>query len=116
MKYTYTFDQLRDNEAGAAARFMNYEWTQNHGGVDTDNYFTADSGTIEADTPQEACERLFRFYNARYNLTGYNGRSMSVSDIVNLWDNEQAPPVKTSWFCNRVGFVQLETEMTGATT
>ena len=106
MKYTYTFDQLRDNEAGIAARFMNYEWTKNHGGVDTDNYFTADSGTIEADTPQMACERLYRSYNIDHP-SGYNGRSMSVSDIVNLWDNEQDPPVKTTWFCDRVGFVQI---------
>ena len=114
MKYTYTFDQLRDNPAGVSALFMDYEWTQEHGGIDRGNYFTADSGTIEAETPLRACEKLFRFYNARYNLTGYAGRSMSVSDIVNLWDNEQEPPVKTSWFCNRVGFVQLEAEMKGA--
>ena len=87
--------------------FMNYEWTQEHGGVNQDNYFAADSGTIEADTPLQACEKLFRFYNARYNLTGYAGRSMSVSDIVNLWDNEQKPPVKTSWFCDSIGFVEL---------
>ena len=108
MKYTYTFDQLLDNEAGSAAMFMSYEWMQKHGGVDQSNYFTADSGTIEAETELQACEKLFRFYNARYNLTGYYGRSMSVSDIVNLWDNEQDPPVKTAWFCDSFGFVKLE--------
>ncbi len=108
MKYTYTFDQLRDNPAGIMALFMNYDWIQKHGGVDQNNYFTADSGTIEAETPQQACEKLFRFYNARCNLTGYAGRSMSVSDIVNLWDNEQNPPKKTAWFCDSIGFVRLE--------
>lgn len=107
MKYTYTFNQLRDNEAGLAALFMDYEWTQAHGGVDQDNYFTADSGTIHAETPMEACEKLFCFYNAEYNSTGYAGRSMSVSDIITLWDNEQEPPVKTSWFCDTIGFILL---------
>lgn len=106
MKYTYTFDQLRDNMSGTVALFMDYEWTQKHGGVDQDNYFTADSGTIEADTPQEACERLYCIYNFDHP-SGYTGRSMSVSDIVNLWDNEQDPPEKTAWFCDRVGFVQI---------
>lgn len=107
MKYTYTFDQLRSNPKGFSAQFMNYDWTQKNGGVDQENYFTADSGTIEANTPLEACEKLYRFYNSRYNLHGYDGRSMSVSDIVNLWDNEQDPPVKTSWFCDSIGFKQL---------
>lgn len=107
MRYTYTFDQLRGNDAGIEAMFMSYDWAQRHGGVDPENYFTADSGTIEAVTPKAACKKLFRFYNARDNLTGYAGRSMNVSDIVNLWDNEQDPPVKTSWYCDSIGFVQI---------
>lgn len=113
MKYTYTFDQLRENVAGIKAMFMGFKWTQEHGGVDQDNYFTADSGTVEADDPQEACEKLFRIYNCT-SPAGYAGRSMSVSDIVNLWDNEQEPPVKTSWFCDSVGFVQLGSNEKGA--
>lgn len=107
MKYTYTFDQLRGNEKGSHAMFMSYEWMQKNGGVDLDNYFTADSGTIEAASPAEACEKLYRLYNAEYNLSGYAGRSMSVSDVVNLWDNEQDPPVKTSWYCDTIGFKKL---------
>lgn len=107
MKFTYTFDQLRDNPAGNAALFMDYEWAQENGGVDQDNYFTADSGTIEAETPEQACEKLYRFYNAKCNLIGYAGRSMSVSDIVNLWDNEQDTPAKTSWYCDSIGFKKL---------
>lgn len=111
MKYTYTFDQLRDNPAGISALFMDYEWAKANGGVDTDNYFTADSGTIDADTPQEACEKLYRIYNVD-RPSDYHGRSMSVSDIINLWDNEPEPPVKTSWYCNRIGFVQIGEERT----
>ena len=107
MRYTYTFDQLRWNEAGIEAMFMPYDWAQRHGGVDTENYFTEDSGTIKADTPLAACERLYRIYNIDHP-SGYIGRSMSVSDIVNLWDNEQDPPVQTSWYCDSIGFVQID--------
>lgn len=105
-KYTYTFDQLRDNPSGARALFMSYKWTMKHGGVDLDNYFTADSGKIEANSPMEACEKLFRIYNLR-NVMSYEGRSMSVSDIVNIWDNDQDPPEKSSWYCDSFGFVRL---------
>ena len=106
MKYTYTFDQLRDNDAGFNALFMNYDWATAHGGIDQENYFTADHGTIEASCPEAACEKLFRIYNVEHPA-GYIGRSMSVSDIVNLWDNSQEPPVKTTWFCDSIGFKQL---------
>ena len=108
MRYTYTFDQLRDNSAGIRALFLDYKSTLKlFGGVDQDNYFTADSGTIEANSQQEACEKLYGIYNIDHPV-GYTGRSMSVSDIVNLWDNGQEPPVKTSWFCDSIGFVQLD--------
>ena len=107
MKYTYTFDQLNSNEEGDKARFLNYGLTLKYcGWVDKDNYHTADSGTVTADTPQAACEKLYSMYNLD-PPAGYHGRSMSVSDIVNLWDNEQEPPVKSSWFCDSIGFVQL---------
>lgn len=112
MKYTYAFDQLREDAPNMAQKlFMGYDWLKRHYlFVDPDDYFTADSGTIDAETPQQACEKLFRFYNAKYNLVGYAGRSMSVSDIVNLWDNSKEPPEKTSWYCDSIGFVCISKE------
>ena len=107
MKFTYTFDQLNEgNREGAMKLFMNYEWTVKNGGIDEENYHTADYGTIEAETPERACEKLFTMYNENFP-EDYSGRSMSVSDIVNLWDNSVEPPVKTSWFCDSVGFKRL---------
>lgn len=111
MKYTYTFDQLRDNDKGIEARFMSYQWMQSHGGIDQDNYFTADSGTVDATSPEVACEKLYRMYNIREERpAGYEGRSMSVSDIVCLWDNSVEPPVKTTWYCDSIGFKKLPPE------
>lgn len=107
-EYTYTLDQLREaTEEQIYSLFMNYAWAEKHGGVKLHNYFTADSGTIKASSPQAACEALFRIYNID-RPAGYTGRSMSVSDIVSLWDNTTDAPVKTSWFCDSVGFVQID--------
>lgn len=105
--YTYTFDQLREEtEEQVQALFLNYKTVQKYGGVKLQNYFTADHGTIKASSPLAACELLYYIYNMR-KPEGYRGRSMSVSDIVNLWDNTTDDPVKTSWFCDSVGFVQI---------
>lgn len=87
-------------------QFMDSEYTESHGGIRPELYFTAGSGIIEAISPEEACEELYRKYNLE-RPAAYRGRSMSVSDIVNLWDNEQEPPVKSSWFCDTCGFKQI---------
>lgn len=108
MKYTYTYEQLNQSSVtGISALFQNYEWAEARGGVDQENYHTVDSGIVDADTPEDACEKLYQMYRFE-RPTGYEGRKMGVSDIVNLWDNSVEPPVKTSWFCDSVGFKQLK--------
>ena len=109
MKYTYTFDQLRDvPEENVHRLFLDLEATVRHfGAVDLSRYFTADSGVIEAPDEITACERLFIVYNRTYPV-GYTGRSMSVSDVVNLWDNSTDPPKTSTWFCDSIGFKLLE--------
>jgi len=109
VKFTYTFDQLRDIEKNQPLMYMNYKWSvENFGPINQSRYFTADYGVIEADSEKAACEKLFNMYNSDAMPIGYTGRTMSVSDIVNLWDydNEEAP--KTAWFCDSFCFVKLE--------
>lgn len=106
-EYTYTFDQIKESEDVNLLTFMDYDFSARHGGVNPKIYFTADHGTISAASPVAACEKLFTLYNAN-RPADYRGRSMSVSDIVNLWDNSTDTPVKTSWFCDSYGFVQID--------
>lgn len=107
--YTYTFDQLRFDNDNAYRLFANYERTVSRfGGVDISKYFTAHYGTVDAENETDACEKLFCLYNADERPSGYSGRSMSVSDIVNLWDNSADTSVKTTWFCDSVGFKRLD--------
>ena len=109
MKYTYTFDQLRDTDDAISRLFENYETTMRRfGGVNHDLYFTADHGIVEAPDELTACERLYAAYNADRRPAGYTGRSMSVSDVVRLWDNSVDPPTESVWFCDSIGFVRLE--------
>ena len=108
MKYTYCFNQLRDTDKAFELQFLNYRQTGRKGGVDLENYFTADFGTIDASSPQAACEKLFRKYNSYdpRELNGYEGRSMSVSDVVELWPSDDG--AHTVWFCDSFGFVKLQ--------
>lgn len=111
MKFTYTFDQLRDIEENRDLRFMDYTSSvEKFGPIDEDRYFTADFGVIEAGSENAACEKLFRKYNSDAMPVGYTGRRMSVSDIVNLWDYDNEESGKTSWYCDSFGFVKLEEE------
>ena len=65
---------------------------------------------IEASSPEAACERLVRKYNSGdpHELKGYEGRSMSVSDVVELWQVYETDEPHTAWFCDSCGFVQLK--------
>lgn len=111
MRYSYTFDQLRDIDENRHLVFLNYNSAvENFGSIDGNRYFTADYGVIEAESEKAACEKLFQKYNSDAMPIGYTGRCMSVSDIVNLWDYDNEEDAKTSWFCDTFGFVKLEGE------
>lgn len=98
MKYAYTLKQMDIREDGC---FRSYSFiTKVIGSLNMDGYHTADTGVIEAPDSETACEMLFIRYNADYPR-GYTGRSMSVSDIVELSDGGG------TWFCDSVGFKRI---------
>lgn len=105
MKYTYTFNQLRDCPGENTERlFLDYKTTvRRFGPVDLNRYYTVDHGTIEAHSQPTACEKLYGIYNAS-KPDGYHGRSMSVSDVIILWDNDTDPPQRGCWYCDSIGF------------
>ena len=108
MTFNYTFNQIStETVKGCMAMFMPYTWQQKNGGVDLELYYTEDSGTVEASSPLAACEKLFTLYNID-PPKGYHGRSMSVSDVVCLWEvtsRNEAPA--TAWFCDSIGFQRI---------
>lgn len=103
MNYAYILSQLPVSDDRC---FLDYESIVTHfGSVDPDGYVYADAGIVEADTPAEACEKLFEIYNINHPAD-YEGRSMSVSDIVKL-SSDESPFCRDLWFCDSIGFKKL---------
>lgn len=103
MNYAYILSQLPVSDDRC---FRDYESIVEHfGSVDPAGYVYADAGIIEADTPQEALEKLFEVYNMN-RPADYEGRSMSVSDIVKL-SSDESPFCRDLWFCDSIGFKKL---------
>lgn len=107
-EFTYFLKQLKDEDTTILLRFLSYRNAQQFGGVKPSNYFAAAGGTIVAANEEEACEKLFVRYNKGKLPCGYRGRSMSVSDIVELFDFSGTEEVKTIWYCDCVGFQQID--------
>ena len=108
MKFYYTLNQIStETVKGCTALFMPYVWQEQHGGVDFELYSTEHSGTVEASSPLAACEKLFMLFNVEPPRE-YTGRSMSVSDVVCLWEvtsRNEAPA--TAWYCDSIGFKRI---------
>lgn len=106
MNYAYVLYQLPVSDERC---FLNYKSIVSHcGSFDTNGYVYADAGIVEADTPEEACEKLFEVYNTM-RPSDYFGRSMSVSDIIKL-STSDCPFAREVWFCDSVGFKKLDSK------
>ncbi len=96
----YSIFMLKDNNDTFAKRFMRYEWTMAHGGVNFAEYDTVYTGHIEPRaTVEETLEAIFLMFNIDHP-EDYRGRSLSVSDLVALEDTG-------TYFCDSVGFRQI---------
>ena len=91
--------------------FQNYAQTvEEHGSVDLSLYREVCSGGLEypeAQPEERALEDLFREFNEA-PPEGYRGRSMSVSDVVYLWaEDENGTGKPAAWFCDSIGFTRI---------
>ena len=79
--------------------FRNYENAQSRGGVDLAEYDLVFDGEVEANS----LENVYCLFNQHSLIPqDYRGRSLSVSDIVETAEG--------FFFCDSVGFVELERE------
>lgn len=100
----YQILMLKDSEEAADKRFMRYEWTTAHGGVNLDEYETVYTGQIEpAETAAETLEALYILFNVN-RPEDYSGRSLSISDLVAL-------DIGT-YYCDSTGFRRLDEQLT----
>ncbi|MBQ4466233.1 MAG: DUF3849 domain-containing protein [Oscillospiraceae bacterium] len=90
--------QIRDDTEQPQKRFRNYEETQQFGGVDASTYQQIYGGTVNCKTLEE----VYALCNCRHP-PGYVGRSLSVSDVVEICSGKN----KGFYFCDSFGFQKI---------
>ena len=80
--------------------FMNYDYTQSHGGIKAENYRQIYGGTVTCDS----LESVFALCNSDKTPPGYLGESMSVSNVIEICDGKD----KGFYFCDSVGFKPID--------
>lgn len=91
--------QIDHDKDTHGVKFMNMDFTNKHGGVNSETYHQAYGGTVIA----ENLEDIFRMCNEGHP-PGYFGHSLSVSDVVEICEGRE----KGFYFCDKVGFKKLE--------
>ena len=84
--------------------FMNYDYAQAHGGVDSSIYRQIYGGTVNC----KSLESVFALCNSDKTPPGYYGESMSVSNVIEVCEGKN----KGFYFCNSVGFKPIDFDIT----
>ena len=96
----YQINLDKDTHGVAFESFDRLEKLQGFGEVDTAIYDKTYEGCVEADD----LEDVFRIFNIDHPA-GYTGRSLSVSDVVEVEEAEHITP--GFYFCDSIGFKKI---------
>lgn len=88
-----------EKDSGKLA-FMDYDYTQSHGGVKAENYRQIYGGTVNCDN----LESVFALCNSDKTPPGYLGESLSVSNVIEICEGKN----KGFYFCDSVGFKPID--------
>lgn len=108
----YEIYQLKeDTMEQMKLRFMASDQAAQLGGIHRENYRLVYEGNVETrkDT-QQTLDSLFRKFNID-RPTGFEGHSMSVSDVVRLAEDGAS----SWWYCDPYGWMELNGEEWGRT-
>lgn len=89
--------QLKDNNDNL---FMSHDNTISHGGIRSEDYRQVYGGQVSAD----GLEDVFALCNSDKMPPGYCGRSLSVSDVIEICEGRN----KGFYFCDSFGFQKLD--------
>ena len=87
-------------KAQADNKFMSYEFTEGHGGVNAENYIQIWGGPMVS----SGLDDIFKKCNTDEKPLGYCGHSLSVSDIVEICDGTD----KGFYYVDPFGFKKLD--------
>jgi len=88
----YQIEQEKDHQN---VKFMDYEFTEKHGGIDPAAYKCVFDGNVDTESP----EGIFTLLNTKAPV-GFNGHALSISDILEIED--------CFHFCDSFGFRKLD--------
>lgn len=106
--------QINPNRDRNSLQFISYERTMarlkmlGQSKIDSNIYSCVFYGDVEA----SSLEEIFAYFNADVHDESFYGRSMSVSDVVEVIGEDSA---STFYFCNSVGFKEIEFNKENAT-
>ena len=107
----YLIFQLKDIAENADIMFMNYDWMRDHDElIDRDNYRAVYMGGIKVQLGEasdaDILEQLYEVFNREDRPKDFEGRSMSVSDVVVL---KRLGVIKV-YYVDSIGFKQIPTD------
>lgn len=108
----YEIYQLKeDTMEQTKLRFMASDQAAQLGGIHRENYRLVYEGNVETrKDAQQTLDGLFRRFNID-RPTGFEGHSMSVSDVVRLAEDGAS----SWWYCDPYGWMELNGEEWGQT-
>lgn len=80
-------------------RFMNYDFTKEHGGIEENTYKNVFFGDVEA----KDLEDIYKLFNTK-RVPTHQGRSLSVSDVIEIIESDNEKLNGKCFFCDNVGF------------
>ena len=81
--------------------FMSCDYAMKHGGVDLGDYDCVFDGDVDCNS----LEDVFIYFNVN-KPKGYEGRSMSVSDIVKVIESDTTE--SGYYYCDNIGFAKIK--------
>lgn len=91
--------QIDHDKDTQGVKFMDMDFTNRHGGVNSEAYHQVYGGTVIA----ESLDDIFRMCNDGHP-PGYFGHSLSVSDVIEICEGKE----KGFYFCDSFGYKKLE--------
>lgn len=86
-------------------RFMNYDFTMEHGGIDESTYKNVFYGDVDA----KDLEDIYQLFNSK-RVPTHQGHSLSVSDVIEVIESDNEKLNGKCFFCDDMGFKTVDFE------
>lgn len=96
--------QINAEKDENAKRFSPFSYAEEHGGVNSDMYKQVYFGDLDTDDLEDVFAKL----NESDKPPFYQGTSLSVSDVVEVFDSEDSNADSKCFYVDSVGYKELD--------